>query len=90
MLDSFDLIMLRNVAITDCSKDSLVDLRDVKIDVDKPVHEKMTDFFEQIKNPYLFKVGDVRVKVSFGGNRTFTDALGSVFSSGANYQTNLG
>lgn len=90
MLDSFDLIMLRNVDIADCSKDSLVDLHDVKIDAEKSVPEKMNDYFEQIKNPYLFKVGDVRVKVSFGGNRTFTDALGAVISNGANYRTNLG
>ena len=90
MLDSFDLIMLRNVAIADCSKDSLVDLHDVKIDTEKSVPDKMNDYFEQIKNPYLFKVGDVRVKVSFGGERSFNDALGSVFSSGANHQTNLG
>lgn len=90
MLDSFDLIMLRNVVIADCSKDSLVDLHDVKIDAEKSVPEKMNDYFEQIKNPYLFKVGDVRVKVSFGGDRSFTDALGAVISNGANYQTNLG
>ena len=90
MLNYFDLINLKTVAIADCSKDSLVDLHDVKIDPSKSVADKMNDYFEQIKNPYLFKVGDVRVKVSFGGNRTFTDALGSVFSSGANYQTNLG
>lgn len=50
----------------------------------------MNDYFEQIKNPYLFKVGDVRVKVSFGGDRSFSDALGAVISNGANYQTNLG
>lgn len=90
MLNYFDLINLKTVAIADCSKDSLVDLHDVKIDPSKSVPEKMNDYFEQIKNPYLFKVGDVRVKVSFGGERPFTDALGSVFSSGANYQTNLG
>ena len=90
MLDSFDLIMLRNVDIADCSKDSLVDLHDVKIDTGKPVSEKMNDYFEQIKNPYLFKVGDMRVKLSFGGERSFTDALGAVISNGANYQTNLG
>ena len=79
MLNYFDLINLKAVAIADCSKDSLVDLHDVKIDAEKSVPEKMNDYFEQIKNPYLFKVGDVRVKVSFGGNRTFTDALGAVF-----------
>ena len=52
MLDSFDLIMLRNVDIADCSKDSLVDLHDVKIDAEKSVPEKMNDYFEQIKNTH--------------------------------------
>lgn len=90
MLNSFDLMNLRNAAIADYSKDSLVDLHDVKIDTQKSVPEKMNDYFEQIKNPYLFKVGDVRVKVSFSGERSFTDVLGSVISNGANYQTNFG
>ncbi len=90
MLNSFDLVNLKTAAIADYSKDSLVDLHDVKIDAGKPVPEKMNDYFKQIKNPYLFKVGDVRVKVSFGGERSFTDALSSAISSGANYQTNLG
>ena len=90
MLNYFDLINLKTAAIADYSKDSLVDLRDVKIDSGKSVPEKMNDYFEQIKNPYLFKVGDMRVKLSFGGERSFTDALGAVISNGANYQTNLG
>lgn len=90
MLNYFDLINFKTAAIADYSKDSLVDLRDVKIDSGKSVPEKMNDYFEQIKNPYLFKVGDMRVKVSFVGDRSFTDALGAVISNGANYQTNLG
>lgn len=90
MLNYFDLINLKTAAIADYSKDSLVDLRDVRIDPSKSVPEKMNDYFEQIKNPYLFKVGDVGVKVSFGGERSFTDALGAVISNGVNYQTNLG
>ena len=90
MLNYFDLINLNTAASAGCSKDSLVDLRDVKIDSGKSVPEKMNDYFEQIKNPYLFKVGDMRVKISFGGERSFADALGAVISNGANYQTNLG
>lgn len=90
MLNSLDLNFLKNAAIADYSKDNLVDLHDVKIDAGKPVAYKMNDYFEQIKNPYLFKVGDIRVKVSFGGERSFTDVLGSAISNGANYQTDFG
>ena len=90
MLDSFDLKQLRNIAVTDCPKSDLIDLYDVKIDPSKPVTEKMNDYFEQIKNPYLFKVGDMRVKISFGGERSFGEALGAIISDGSNYQTELG
>lgn len=90
MLNSFDLNFLKNAAIADYSKDNLVDLHDVNIDPSKSVVDKMNDYFEQIKNPYLFKVGDIGVKVSFGGDRSFTDALGAVISNGTNYQTDFG
>ena len=90
MLNYFDLINFKTAAIADYSKDSLVDLRDVKIDSGKSVPEKMNEYFEQIKNPYLFKVGDMRVKISFNGERSFSEALGAVISNGANFQTNLG
>ena len=90
MLNSFDLKTFKSVAIADYSKDNLVDLRDVKIDPRKSVADKMNDYFEQIKNPYLFKVGDMRIKVSFCGKRVFTDALRVALSNGANYQTDLG
>ncbi len=48
--------------------EDLVDIRDVKIDINKPVQEKILDFIMQIKNPYFFKVGDVAVKVNFDNN----------------------
>ena len=44
--------------------ESLVDIRDVKIDRSKPVEERMKSYVEQIKNPYLFKVGNTIVRVS--------------------------
>ena len=44
---SIDLINLKTAAIADYSKDSLVDLRDVKIDSGKSVPEKMNEYFEQ-------------------------------------------
>lgn len=40
--------------------DSLVDIRDVKIDRSLPVEERMKSYVEQIKNPYMFKVGNTR------------------------------
>ncbi len=85
-----DLTSLKITAIADVSKDSLVDLRDIDIDTAKPVSERMIDYFEQIHNPYLFKVGDMKVKVGFGTNRKLTDALQLAVKNSRNYQTNLG
>ena len=45
--------------------DSLVDIRDVKIDRSLPIEERMKSYVEQIKNPYLFKVGNTIVRVSY-------------------------
>lgn len=45
--------------------DSLVDIRNVKIDRSLPVEERMKSYVEQIKNPYMFKVGNTIVRVSY-------------------------
>ena len=45
--------------------DSLVDIRDVKIDRSLPLEERMKSYVEQIKNPYMFKVGKTIVRVSY-------------------------
>jgi len=42
-----------------------VDIRGVKIDQDLPVEQRALRYIEQIKNPYLFRVGDIAVNVQF-------------------------
>lgn len=63
--------------------ESLVDIRDVKIDRSKPVEERMKSYVEQIKNPYLFKVGNTIVRVSYANtqatiNANFVNLLASM------------
>lgn len=63
--------------------ESLVDIRDVKIDRSKPVDERMKSYVEQIKNPYLFKVGNTIVRVSYANtqatiNDNFVNLLASM------------
>lgn len=65
--------------------DSLVDIRDVKIDRSQPVEERMKSYVEQIKNPYLFKVGNTVVRVSYANtqatiNDNFVNLLASMWS----------
>ena len=63
--------------------ESLVDIRDVKIDRSKPVEDRMKSYVEQIKNPYLFKVGNTIVRVSYANtqatiNDNFVNLLASM------------
>ena len=53
----------KSADIKDAKLEDLKDIRDVHIDTTKPVHERVFSFWTQIGNPYLFKVGDVKVKV---------------------------
>lgn len=62
--------------------ESLVDIRDVKIDRSKPVEERMKSYVEQIKNPYLFKVGNTIVRVSYANTRaTINDNFVNLLAS---------
>ena len=58
-----------------CDIDDLVDLRDVTIDRSLPLRERFLDYVAQVKNPYLYKVGPIIVKLDKGGNIRFSDAL---------------
>ena len=46
-------------------RDSLVDIRSMKIDTSLSKEERMRDFIRQIKNPYLFRHGKYVVMVEF-------------------------
>ena len=51
-----------------CSDQSLVDIRNVHVDKRLPREQRITDFIQQIKNPYLFKCGPFTVHVGFTAN----------------------
>ena len=63
--------------------DSLVDIRDVRIDRSMSVEDRMKSYGEQIKNPYMFKVGNTIVRVSYANtqatiNDNFVNLLASM------------
>ena len=63
--------------------DSLVDIRDVKIDRSMSVEDRMKSYVEQIKNPYMFKDGNTVVRVSYANtqatiNDNFVNLLASM------------
>ncbi len=50
------------------ASEELVDIRDVTVNRELPKEERIADFVNQIKNPYLFKCGKYTVKASFSEN----------------------
>ena len=62
--------------------DSLVDIRDVKIDRSAPLEERMKSYVKQIKNPYMFKVGNTVVRVSYANTQqTINDNFVNLIAS---------
>ena len=58
------------------TNEALVDIRDVKINPDLPIEEKIKSFVEQVKNPYHFRVGKVKVRVSYADtDNTLNDSF---------------
>ena len=57
-------------------ENELVDIRTVTIDRNKPPLFRIVDYILQIKNPYFYKVGATKVRVSYADtDRTVTDCF---------------
>lgn len=68
MITTEQLKELQKVDISAINRNELVDITKIEIDESKPSIERIIDFIEAVKNPYLFKVGDIVVKVNFSEN----------------------
>ncbi len=68
MISSNKLEQYKAQKISDVKVEDLKDISSVCINQEKPVVERVLSFMGQIGNPYLFKVGDTPVKVSFTAN----------------------
>lgn len=64
-INDIDFEAMRDVDIRTVDPETLIDIRDVKVDSDQPLTERMVDFIKQIHNPYCFRCGDTIVKVSY-------------------------
>lgn len=62
--------------------ESLVDIRNVKIDCTQTIEKRIRSYVEQVKNPYCFRVGDVKVRVTYAGkDETLNDSFFNMISS---------
>jgi hypothetical protein len=63
-VEYFDLASMRNVDITSVDPDTLVDIRDIDVKIDKPLLERALDYMSQVKNPYCFRHGNILIKTT--------------------------
>lgn len=66
---------MKETDIRTVDKESLVDIKDVKINPNLSDQERMLDFIRQIKNPYCYLDNGIVVKVSFEGKCSLEEAL---------------
>ena len=62
--------------------DELVDIRTVHVDRSLPLEERVRSYGEQVKDPYCFRVGNVKVRVSYAGkDNTLNDSFSTMLRS---------
>ena len=75
MLKREALAALQSVQLEDAARAELGELKSVVLEAGLSMEERLIEFIRQVKNPYLFKVGPMVVKIGVGGSDDFTEAL---------------
>jgi hypothetical protein len=58
----------------------LVDIRDINVNQNLPVADKIIEFITLSKNPYIYRYGDKVVRINFSlTNATFEDRMKGYF-----------
>lgn len=77
-----ELHVLQRASLDGCDPGSLTDISTISIDRAQSVSQRVTSFLNAVGNPYLFRVGEVVVKVRFDpSGKRFSDAISDAFRS---------
>ena len=60
-----DLEQLRSVNPDEVNRNDLVDIQDIVVESRLPKEERIADFIQKVKNPYLCKCGNMLVQSVF-------------------------
>lgn len=75
---------MKNVDIRTVDKSTLTDIKDIKINTNKPIRDRILDFIKQANNPYCIMVDGIAVKMSFSdSNETMNDRIKTYFMNKA-------
>ena len=72
----------KKIKLEDIDPNDVDEMTDIKIDKRKSSNERILDFLNKTKNPYIFKVNGTLVRIGFSEtNRTADDCLTSVLKN---------
>ena len=66
---------------TDVELEDLTDISKVQINRELPLEERKEQYLKQVGNPYLVRVGSMKVKVRFTGGISFNEAFENMLLS---------
>lgn len=65
MITTQQLDDMSQINLSDADKSRLIDISSVHVDTSLSAAERMKKYIEEIKNPYLFRSGNLIVRVRF-------------------------
>lgn len=72
----------KNMNLDDINLEEIDEISEIKIDKRKSSNDRILDFLNKTKNPYIFKSNGKKVKISFTENeRTADDCLTNVLKN---------
>lgn len=71
----------RKADFNSCNRNDLSDITNLKIDVEEPIINRARKYFKDVKNPYMFRVGDVGVKINCSGDKNLSDSIVNIASA---------
>lgn len=72
----------RKISLEDIQPEDVDEITDIKIDKRKSSNERILDFLNKVKNPYIFKVNGRLVQIGFSDNgKTADECLTNVLKS---------
>lgn len=75
MLSKSELSARKTTDICTCDLNTLTDISRVAIDCHRPLLDRAEQYFAAVKNPYVFRVGDIGVKINCTGTKDLTQSI---------------
>ena len=77
-----DLESMKNIDIKDFDINTIPDIKDIKIDIEKSAIDRILDYINQAQNPYFIRHGKILVKIEHSETeKTIEDCMGGYFRS---------